>query len=209
MLGSGKQEAKGGLTGASPSSPTQTSSEEELMTAYVAGNQEAFQVLFHRLSPLLTSIARRKMGSDDGVRDVVQQTFLHLHRARHDFQEGASLRPWLVTIELNVIKERRRSFARRPLEYGEVEQAVDSEESRSAAAQTLEVALKFLSDEQREVIRLHWVEGLTFPELAKKLGKSSGSLRVSAHRALGLMRKHLDEEDICNVLAPRGIQVEQ
>jgi len=98
--------------------PLSETSEEELMCAYIGGRKEAFQELFSRLGPLLTSVARRRMGGDDQVRDVVQQTFLQVHRARFDFDRSALLRPWLITIELNIIRERRRRAIRRPLGGG-------------------------------------------------------------------------------------------
>ncbi len=90
--------------------------------------------------------------------------------------------------------------------FVEVDQGGEFDEKRAAAAQMIAQALPFLSNDQREVVRLHWIEGLTFPEISTRLGKSAGSLRVSAHRALVKMREQLDESAICNVLGGSAIQ---
>jgi len=67
-------------------------SDEELMAAYVAGDQAAFEELFRRYAPALLRVIGRQLSSPGEAHDLVQQTFLQLHRARYDFKPGARLR---------------------------------------------------------------------------------------------------------------------
>jgi RNA polymerase sigma-70 factor (ECF subfamily) len=89
---------------------TSDRTDDELMLEYLAGDGSAFSVLFQRWAPRLSSMfARAGFGRDD-IGDLVQQSFLQLHRARLDYRPGSQLRPWLYTIALNL---QRQAFRRR------------------------------------------------------------------------------------------------
>lgn len=174
-----------------------TRTDEELMTAYVAGDQSAFDELFRRLAPVLLRVMRHQLGRPEDAHDLVQQTFLHLHRARRDFREGKLLRPWLFTSALNLKREYFRRWKRRP--EAPLEAAPESwdrprGQERSEVQQTLGWALQFISKEQREVIRLHWLFGQSFPEIAADLGTSVSAVKVRAHRGYIALRQSLGED---------------
>jgi len=171
-------------------------SDEELMAAYVAGDAEAFRQLFDRLAPVLLRVLRRQLRTEEEAGDLVQQTFLQLHRARHDFRAGARLRPWLFTIAYNLKREHFRRSMRRPeapLELdGRNEPAVGPlGHERADAQQAVRHALEQLPEDQAEVIVLHWLEGLSFPEVAEAVGASLSAVKVRAHRGYAAMRRLL------------------
>lgn len=174
-------------------------SDEELMRDYVAGDAAAFRTLFERFAPRIERMVRRHVHSDADARDLVQQTFLQAHGARHDFREGALLRPWIITIAMNLLRERWRRAKRRPMVPIEsvtlVSEASTSEplERRRARALTLEAVAK-LPDLQREVIELHWFQELPFSEVATIVGAREGAVRVRAHRAYDRLKTMLGGE---------------
>src|SRR5258706_12214080 len=88
--------------------------DEQLMAAYVAGDAAAFRELFERYAPLLISMIAAQPGTRNDVADLVQQTFLQLHRARHDFDPRYKRRPWLLTIALNLRRQEARRKYRSP-----------------------------------------------------------------------------------------------
>jgi RNA polymerase sigma factor (sigma-70 family) len=170
-------------------------SDEELMTAYVRGDRASFHALFDRWAPRLRHLFVRGGLRGDDADDLVQQTFLQLHRARHDFREGSVLRPWIFTIALNL----RRQFMRRagrkpeheldeqdapPAEQGDPDAAIDSRHVRAA--------LGALPEAQREVIMLHWFSGLGFREVAEIVGATPTAVKVRAHRGYAKLRAHLE-----------------
>ena len=67
--------------------------DEELMQAFAGGDSAAFGELFARWAPALLRVTHRHLGRRADAEDVVQQTFLQLHRARRDFKPGMKLRP--------------------------------------------------------------------------------------------------------------------
>lgn len=176
-------------------------SDEELMSAYVAGDKGAFEVIFRRYAPVLRGMARRQLRSEDLARDLVQQTFLHMHRARADFREGARLKPWLFTIATNLVREHYRRSGRRPETSYEaaredapsLEPTVEPVDLAALEEAKLDVrrlrdALGALPESQRLVIELHWIQGHPFPEVAKIVGASVSAVKVRAHRGYQKLR---------------------
>lgn len=172
-----------------------SASDEELMAAYVGGDRSAFSELFSRYAPRLQRLMQRDLGGAEDAHDLVQQTFLQLHRARHDFRTDAKLRPWLFTIALNLKRQHFRRKGRRPetsldAEGGPAEPVAPrgDPEARISDVQ-LRAALGKLPEGQREVIMLHWFEGFSFREIAEVVGASQPAVKVRAHRGYNRLRE--------------------
>jgi RNA polymerase sigma-70 factor (ECF subfamily) len=175
-------------------------SDEELMTAYVAGDEAAFAELFGRYAPLLVRMMRRQIRIEDDAVELVQQTFLQVHRARLDFEEGRRLRPWLMTIAFNLKREYFRRRKRRPEAPLEFEPPGSDPGrrhpvERRADIQRIRAALETLPDGQRDVIVMHWFDELSFPEVAEILGLTVSAVKVRAHRGYQALRKALEAMD--------------
>jgi RNA polymerase sigma-70 factor (ECF subfamily) len=169
--------------------------DEELMAAYVAGDQAAFAELFQRYSPLLLRALRRQIGNEADAAEIVQQTFLQMHRARNDFDTGRRLRPWLMTIAFNLRREHFRRRGRRPEAPLEVEPTAPDRGDpveRAGEASRLRAALATLPAGQREVIEMHWLDELSFPEVAEITGLTVSAVKVRAHRGYKLLRQALE-----------------
>jgi RNA polymerase sigma-70 factor (ECF subfamily) len=190
-------------------------SDEELMAAYVAGDAAAFRALFERYGGPLYALVRRRVRADDDARDLVQQTFLQLHRARADFRSDARLRPWLFTIAFNLVREHYRRSGRRREEVvapelidplaatagvaespgsGAIPLAAPEQIARHERLARVRAALASLPDAQREVIELHWFEECPYDEIAAVVGASVEAVRVRAHRGYARLRVLLPGE---------------
>jgi RNA polymerase sigma factor (sigma-70 family) len=169
--------------------------DEALMVAYAAtGDRVAFETLYRRHANRLYGFFRRSVGSDHAAQDLVQQTFLHLHRARRDFDPARSLRPWMMTIAVNVRRQHFRTRGRRPEAPLELDGARDPSvgpDVSTASDRLVRRALDALPDAQREVVVLHWYEGLSFREIADVVGASHSAVKVRAHRAYAKLRTAL------------------
>jgi len=183
-------------------------SDEQLMAAYVAGDSAAFRVIFERYAPLLLRSMLRELYVREEANDLVQQTFLQLHRARADFDPEQKLKPWVFTIAMNLKREYFRRKKRRP------ERSLDAETGPEPAVpprgadqvearRTLSRVLSTLPADQREVIELHWFDGLEFPEVAQVVGASVSAVKVRAHRGYTRLRAALGDDV---ALPPTGNQ---
>jgi len=169
------------------------------MQAYVAGDSAAFRIIFERYAPVLMRAMLRELYVREEANDLVQQTFLQLHRARADFDAGQKLKPWIFTIAMNLKREYFRRKKRRP------ERSLDAETttepavgalgaSQVEARRTLARVLGTLPADQREVIELHWFDGLEFPEVAQVVGASVSAVKVRAHRGYVRLRAALGDD---------------
>ncbi len=169
--------------------------DEALMTAYVAGDPAAFRTLFERYAPLVLGVLRRGGLREDDARDVLQQAFLHVHRARADWDPARAVRPWIMTIALNCRRELARRHVRRPEQELAHEPAVADRTGRpletGEEVERLRSALGLLPTAQREVIELHWFAGLPFAQVATSVGASVSAVKVRAHRGYERLRELL------------------
>ncbi|MCC7538928.1 MAG: RNA polymerase sigma factor [Deltaproteobacteria bacterium] len=170
--------------------------DEELMCRYCSGHDDALGALYRRHRPALLA-AMRRAASRSEAEDVVQETFLRVHRARSTFRRGELVRPWLWTIAYNVAKDLARRAARRPELVGlpVVPRTANDQTARpverAESATLLGRALGALSPMLRETAVAHWLEERDFDEIARERGERAGTMRVRAHRACVRLRELL------------------
>ena len=166
--------------------------DEMLMKRYVAANDEAaFQKLFQRYRNRLGGLFVQSIGCPSTAADLVQQTFLHVHRGRNNFKLDAPFRPWLYAIAKNVRREYYRQRARKP--EVQLDLAVHGEPTVGPRVSTpteraVRRALTLLPEKQREAIELHWYHDMTFREIAERVGASVAAVKVRAHRGYDQLR---------------------
>jgi RNA polymerase sigma-70 factor (ECF subfamily) len=167
------------------------------MTAYADGDIAAFDVLFGRMAPRVFAFFLRGFGERSVANDLLQTTFLKLHRSRASYIRGAAFRPWLFSLAAHVRIDELRRRRRVPqmtshdeLDDGFATAAVfepgDDEQDRRVRE-----ALAKLPHGQRIVIELHRFEGMTFAEIGKVLGVAETAARVRAFRGYETLRKSL------------------
>jgi len=175
------------------------------MAAHVAGDRGAFAVLFERWAPRILRMLQRDLVRGEEAADLVQQTFLQLHRARADFRPGSRLRPWLYTIALNLGRQHLRRLGRRgdaSLADPDAFAAAGRDPEAPLQDDELRALLATLPPAQREVIVLHWFEGLGFREIGEIVGATPTAVKVRAHRGYERLRAVLGTRG--GVTDPKG-----
>lgn len=168
--------------------------DEELMAEYVAGDHEAFRALYTRYAGRLEGAIRRRIRSEEAASDIVQEAFVRFHGARLDFRDGARVRPWLYTIAFNLARDWGRKHGRRTMvEWDERDHPTERDDYvvRQEDIDRMRAALDTLDEKHREVIDLHWFEGLSFPEISEVTGDGVSALKVRAHRTYKKLRNVL------------------
>jgi RNA polymerase sigma-70 factor (ECF subfamily) len=165
-----------------------------LMQRYQAGEEEAFAELYRQTSEAMRRYLTRWV-SPSKVGDLVQETYLQVHRARRTYRPELPFRPWLYAIARHVAQQSLRTHARKTAREVQPEEGFDvaapSEEARVVTRDELEQALARLPLEQREAVWLAEVEGLTSAEISRLTGASEGAIRVRIHRANQKLRAFL------------------
>ena len=168
------------------------------MEAYVAGDAEAFQRLFRSLAPSVHAFFARTVGHGAAAEDLLQTTFLKIHRARRSWRSGGRLRPWVFTIAARVRTDWLRRSGREEEEVDDEAPASPEASGDPAAAalareraERVRSALESLSGPQRVVVHLHRFEDLSFGEIGEVLGISEGAAKLRAFRAYAELRRLL------------------
>lgn len=179
------------------------SAADAAMERYAAGDAAAFEVLYDALGPVLFRYLRRRTPSEELARDLLQETMLHLHRARGTFLPGAPVLPWAHAIARRLLCDAHRAAGRQvPLfELEEADEPADpggvSPEALVAACQAcdrLDAALGVLPETQRRAFALVRLEGTPTREAAGRLGITVTALKLRVHRAYETLRRTLKDE---------------
>ncbi|HEU5082035.1 MAG TPA: sigma-70 family RNA polymerase sigma factor [Acidimicrobiales bacterium] len=165
-----------------------------------AGEPAGFDALVRHLDPKLVGFARAR-GADDpeGLADDV---LVQMCRSISTFEGNlAQLRAWVFTIARNRLIDERRRAGRRvdalPVEPGSVPETpvVDPASVGVEERERVERLLASLTDEQREVVVLRVIVGLSVEETARVVGRRAGAVRALQHRALRQLRAELVGEE--------------
>jgi RNA polymerase sigma-70 factor (ECF subfamily) len=172
------------------------------MDRYSAGDDAAFADVYDFLAPrLLSSLSRR---TRDRVRaeDLLQRTFMHIHRSRGTFIAGSDVLRWAYAISRRLTIDEVRRQSRDPVDHAAPESdtgtSVGMAEGELAARETatrLQNALRALPDSQREAFELVRLDGLSHEQAAAVLGITVCALKLRAHRAYEALRGALEERE--------------
>ena len=170
------------------------------MGAYVLGDVDAFDALFGRLAPRIHAFFARSVGNVALADDLLQDTFVKLHRARAEYRTGSPVRPWLFAIAARVRLDalRRLHRLREDVDAEAVENLGDTDGAgpeisaqRAALSEAVRAAMDELPPAQRIVVHLHRIEDQSFGEIAHLLGVSEAAVRQRAFRGYIALRKSL------------------
>lgn len=164
------------------------------MVRYQASDACSFDELYALMAPALRrylfALARDAQRADD----LLQDTFLQIHRSRRTYNPARPVRPWAFAIARHVWlmderTRRRKRPAHAPLDAEDlpVPAAVES----AARGGEVRRALARMPPDRTEPLLLHHVWGFTFEEIGKMLGIRSGAARVRASRAMAALRELL------------------
>ena len=173
------------------------------MERYQHGDASAFRELHALVAPRLLGYLMKMARSRTVAEDLLQQTFLKIHRARGAYVRGADPLPWIYAIAHRTFIDEARRAKRAIVKTGEnlpeVAAAIDGvaadqrDEPRGdpELARAALDALAELPVQQREAVVLTKLDGKTVAEAAEIAGTTVGAMKVRAHRGYDALRKLL------------------
>lgn len=170
------------------------------LEAYLRGDAGAFRGIYRRHASRILSVAVGWGVDRSAAEDIVQSTFLKFHQSRDRVRVERPLAPWLVTIALNLLRDRARKSRHHVDPVMEESQltlgdAPDAElEARETAAR-LQARLVGLPEAQREAVVAVRLGGLSYGEAAALLGRSEAAIRQNVHRGLARLLR-AGEDDV-------------
>lgn len=187
------------------------SEEAELVERAQRGDPSAFEALVRLHQQAIFAVALRMLGDQDEAKDVSQDAFVRAYQGIRAFKGEAKLSTWLVSITINLCRNRRRWWARRrkviaaslddplPTEEGTLGQTIEdpapspaTTAERRERQRLLETSLQALDDTHRSVVVLRDLQGYAYEEIAEMLHCRVGTVKSRLSRARLHLRSLLD-----------------
>lgn len=186
--------------------------DKSLLEAHCRGDSTAFSELVRRYGDSILGYLRRMSGNHHQAEDLFQETFKRVHEKAHTFR-GSQFKSWLFTIATNVAIDGLRRHRRMRIvslnqrldctdqdseEMGAVALADDScepsqEAARAEQTELVRNAIDSLPARQRATLVLAYYQQLSYPEVAKVMGCSLGTVKTQMYRALRTLAQKLPD----------------
>jgi RNA polymerase sigma-70 factor (ECF subfamily) len=183
--------------------------EAALIERCAAGDQSACAELVSGHERMVFQLALHLLGDRDEALDLSQDVFFSVFRTIHNFRGQSALKTWIYRIVINQARNRQRWWRRRHKSeqvsldqhvaaHGDLRQPGDDSSpdrafARKQLAERLWAALDRLPFDQRTVIVLREVDGLSYDDIAFSLGVAVGTVKSRLTRARQTLRRQLQE----------------
>jgi RNA polymerase sigma-70 factor (ECF subfamily) len=172
------------------------------------GDTAAFAQLVGMHERMVFSLAARILGDVEEAKDLAQDVFLQVYRTIHRFEGRSSLKTWIYRIVVNHCHNRQRWWRRRKRDMArtlddlsardEAQLAASHPEDdpfedleRRERARRVQAALSELSFDQRTILLLREVEGLSCEEISLTLSLPVGTVKSRLARGREALRQHM------------------
>ncbi|WP_058835176.1 RNA polymerase sigma factor RpoE [Luteimonas abyssi] len=179
--------------------------DQELVRRVQKGDTAAFDLLVRKYQHRIAALIGRYVSDWSECQDIAQETFIRAYRAIGSFRGDAQFYTWLHRIAVNTAKNHLIAHNRRPpgddIDVADAEQfdsgirlrdsdTPERELMRQQMEQTVMRAVEALPEELRVAITLREVDGLSYEDIAQRMGCPIGTVRSRIFRA----REAIDEE---------------
>jgi RNA polymerase sigma-70 factor (ECF subfamily) len=162
------------------------------MARYQQGDYDAVTDLIGRISPQLHRFFLVQLASRADADDLLQETWLRIHKVRHTYRPGEPVLPWFYAIARYVRIDHYRKLVRTTtgeLKLEAISKGAAAVPGESDHSESLETLLASLPESQREVIEMLKVAGMSLEEVASATSSSVGSVKQKAHKAYTKLRE--------------------
>ena len=188
--------------------PTGTSVREQLrqvddsavVSAFLGGEERAFQELVNRYQTRLLNFIYRTIGDRERSEDLVQEVFIRVYRHLHRFDRSKKFSTWIYTIASNLAKNELRNRSRnplvlfqairknwqdddRPLQFEDHTTRPDDMYRKRHLRDLVEQSVERLPEHHRQVFVLRELEGKSYEEIAEITSCNLGTVKSRLNRA--------------------------
>ncbi len=163
-----------------------------LFCAGQSGDVASYNKFLRQIMPILQRIAAKKLPMND-IEDVLQEILISIHKARHTYDGGRPLMPWVLAIAQFRINDHLRKLYVHPQNTADIEAVAEILESDVTNSyeenESLKGLLKDTPDREKRILTMMYVEGCTAKETAQKMEMTGSAVKVAAHRAIKKIRE--------------------
>ena len=165
---------------------------DKLICDIAGGDMSALETLYRGLAPGVFAFARSIVRDDALAQDIMQDTFVRVYNSAGSFRPRGLGKAWVMQIARNLALDAlTRRTAAEPEEVIGERPAGDSTEDSAEARVMIGHALSVLTDAEREVIVLHYLQNLSAEELGEIVGLSASAVYRRLAKAKEMLRELL------------------
>ena len=169
---------------------------EELFERIASGDDEAFESLYYlSYRPIYAFLLSFTLNKEDAD-DLMQDTFIRIRDAAHLYKKQGNPMAWMMKIAKNLfLMKKRKEKGKETIHEEGVLEFIENTFHEIDAAENkmfLEELFLHISEEEREIIVMNVLTGLTFKEISMMLGKPIGTVLSKYHRAMKKLKKLSD-----------------
>ncbi|HEX2779330.1 MAG TPA: sigma-70 family RNA polymerase sigma factor [Gemmatimonadaceae bacterium] len=189
-----------GLPGAAVREQLRGLDDAGVVTAFLGGEERAFQELVERYQGRLLNFVYRTIGDREKAEDLVQEVFIRVYRHLHRFDRSKKFSTWIYTIASNLAKNELRNRSRnplvlfqtirknwqdddRPLQFEDTTARPDDLFRKRHLRELVEDSVAKLPAHHREVFVLRELEGKSYEEIAEITECNLGTVKSRLNRA--------------------------
>src|SRR5512132_1797333 len=171
-----------------------------VVTAFLGGEERAFQELVDRYQTRLLNFVYRTIGDREKAEDLVQEVFIRVYRHLHRFDPSKKFSTWIYTIASNLAKNELRNRSRnplvlfqtikknwqdedRPLQFEDTSSRPDDLYRKRHLRELVDEATAKLPEHHRQVFVLRELEGKSYEEIAEITDCNLGTVKSRLNRA--------------------------
>ena len=171
-----------------------------VVTAFLGGEERAFEELVDRYQARLLNFVYRTVGDRERAEDLVQEVFIRVYRHLHRFDRSKKFSTWVYTIASNLAKNELRNRSRnplvlfqtvkknwddedRPLQFEDTTSRPDDMYRKRRLREVVEQSVAQLPEHHRSVFVLRELEGKSYEEIAEITGCNLGTVKSRLNRA--------------------------
>ncbi|MEO5927670.1 MAG: sigma-70 family RNA polymerase sigma factor, partial [Patescibacteria group bacterium] len=189
---------RGGMFRRDKAKATPPTEEQRLLRVARRGDRAAFSTIIETHQRAIFGYLRARLPDSTDAEDLCQEVFLRLYLGRAKLSHKIILRPWLIGIARNLLREHVRKLRRRK-EVAWTELCLEMEEMVSTNEQSYEevvshlpLCIESLGQSARQALDLRYQGKLRLAEIATRFKRSEGAVKLLMFRARQALKRCLD-----------------
>ena len=182
---------------------------EAAIDKLLKGDKEGLECIYRAYIKMIYTVVYNTVGNREEAEDITSEFFIKLVRVAGSFKKGSKHKTWLATIAKNMaidsIRKRNREVLVSPLESNDDEEKqisisevavindenIASPEGEAVLNYDMKMAMKELSDKEREIIDLKLIGDMKFKEISEVLGQPIGTVTWLYNQGIKKLRRCL------------------
>ncbi|MEO6694046.1 MAG: sigma-70 family RNA polymerase sigma factor [Ignavibacteria bacterium] len=184
------------------------SDDEEIIEAFIKGDQNAFNLLVRKYQERVYWVIRKIVLNHDDADDLTQEVFIKVYSSLNDFRGDSKFFTYIYRISVNfslnhIAKNKKILHKTVNIENTDVsskDKKADEEMDAFERTKLLEEAIASLPEQQRAVFNMRYYENLSYDDISGIMNKSTGGMKANYFHAIKNIEKFIKKHRLSELM---------